>query len=414
MVCQRGRVGRSFCYVTVGLRVGGLCGVFNRRPRQTFGCVRRKLSGRRVLRGAKLSLNMGSTDLTVRRNRVFIVVKLSNSNGSAVMHLLGHLVRPAHKRILVSNISVTGVSSTRLHRIHEGGVTVIFRSFTLVPRVAILSGATFNVRLTKVGTRRHQRGTLSTLHRIKLRGCTRDCPSRLSNKVHRHIKLTHTLTVGPSVLLVSRTFSTLSPLVHARVRSRLMGLRTGRRHAVIFVSRSLSRTVHVNSQVTVVRGNRIMRINAPSRVLGGPTGSCIHAFFHNISVDRMFDTGSVTHQAPGNLVHGAPNFNPHSTLGLLRSRSHRCNCIVRHNGGFINTISVSSLGATLARRRNLSTTLVSTPLTISTRAPLDRLLSRIKRTPYTIPIISRSRRCINVVSGKVLLHTLSHRKMGGN
>lgn len=273
--------------------MGSLCLIFNPRGRGTFQVLGREGEGGRVLGTAGYAMTIGGTGLAVGRKRFFMVVKLSNDNGSALLHYVGQLVGPAGKRMLVGKASVATTSSGRLLRVHHQRVTVIFRGFNLLPRHDILDGVTFNLRLRKIPGRRHRGGTVGDVRVIKLGKCRGRVIKRLSNKVRRHIKLTHTLTGSPRVLLVSRTFSTLSPLVHMRVRSRVLTLRSGVGGAVIFVARSLDRTVGLNSHVTVVESKRIIRIKASRRVLARPTGSCITEFMRGISQDGVVATKDV-------------------------------------------------------------------------------------------------------------------------
>lgn len=172
--------------------------------------------------------------------------------------------------------------------------------------------------------------------------------------------------------------------------------------------------MHIGNQIAIMQNNKIIQINTPNKILNNPTNNYIHTFFHNININQIFNTKNITHQTPNNLIHKTPNFNPHSTLKLLQNKNHKYNYIIKHNNKFINTISINSLKTTLTQQQNLNTTLINTPLTINTQTPLNKLLSHIKQTPYTIPIINKNQQYINIISKKILLHTLNHKKINNN
>lgn len=79
--------------------MGSLSVLFKPRGTGTGGVVGRNGDGRRVLGRANYAVTIHGTGLRVGRKRVFIVVKLSNDNGSALIHYVGQLGRPSVKRV---------------------------------------------------------------------------------------------------------------------------------------------------------------------------------------------------------------------------------------------------------------------------------------------------------------------------
>lgn len=211
---------------------------------------------------------LGSISLAVGGNRIIAVVNSSNSKGSALLHYVGLLRRPANKTVLFRNGSVMG-SGVGVRSVH-GGTYVIFRRFGLFTGVAILRGVACTPHMIgNLSGRRTGRGTVGLLTGIGLSSGTGRCPDHLDNNRGRHMTVTHTLTVRPGMLLLSRPASTLSPRVIGRMLS-IVGRLTGANVAVILIARRVNFTGSISSAICFVSNNCLVRDNAPSRIFGRP------------------------------------------------------------------------------------------------------------------------------------------------
>lgn len=99
---------------------------------------------------------LGSVDVAVRRGSIITFVNPSNYNGSAFLHLFGHvgsLVPNSHlrKRVLVSKEGVCS-GSIRISRLH-GDMKVIFRHPGPFPG-DVFRGITCKLQMGKIGSGR--------------------------------------------------------------------------------------------------------------------------------------------------------------------------------------------------------------------------------------------------------------------
>lgn len=248
----QGALGKSWEVTGTGVGISGLGGDFN--------------DGR----------ILGKVSLRITRKRIIYVVNPSNSKGDALLHYLGGLRRIASKRILVSKRSVArGAASVGgIHR----RVKVIFRRFGLFPRLSIVSGVALTpIRLGQRGGRATGTETLRLLRAINLSRGTSTFPDSLSNNRGREITVTHTLTVGPRVVLFSRPASTLSPRVINSIL-RIVGGLTGRNVAVIIIARRVNFTERIKRHIVFVSNKCVIRRNAPARMFNGPRGPHARSF----------------------------------------------------------------------------------------------------------------------------------------
>lgn len=221
---------------------------------------------------------LGSIDLRVRSNRFIALLKPSNYNGAAALHVVTKFLSPSDNSIVFRNGGVGNIP-TRGQRIGA-----VFRHCTLFPGLGITSGVTFNLGLRGGSGDRVGgviRRVLSLMGLGKFRG---HGISSLSKNRRRHITVTHTLTIGPHMLLLSRPLKTLSLGLHGSVRDRLGTVRRQLNVAFVCMARSRRRTLSVSSAVIIVSNNIVRRVNSPASVCGRPRGTFITSFVNRDGV----------------------------------------------------------------------------------------------------------------------------------
>lgn len=216
--------------------------------------------------------------LSVGSKRFFAFLKPDKYNGAAALQVVTKFCCPAGNIIHFNSGSVA-------HMPPRGeGANVIFRGCTLFPRVAIFRGITFKLEIEGLNSGRLGVGIGTMLRGIELRRCTSHRIDRLDKNRRRHITLTETLIVRPRVLLLSRPLDGLSTGLHSRVEDRVLELRGSCGVAAVCIARSRTRTLSVDSQVTMFGFKIYRRIKAPSRVCGRPTGSFMTKFVKRVGL----------------------------------------------------------------------------------------------------------------------------------
>lgn len=211
---SRGRSRENICAVGL-LRIGGVDGACNGK-RATIG-------------------TLGSIDFSIPGNRCITVIKRSNSNGDALLGVVNTLSAPASNGILVSNGSVFTVGSQGLAIFHQEGVNFVFRTFGLVPRLAIRRGVVFPLLLSCRGPSGECLRRLLAI--LGLGSHHGRLPDRLSNNRRREITVNHTLVAHPSLVLTSRPAKGLSSRGDDRIVTLLGRASGGCRRAVVVVAR---------------------------------------------------------------------------------------------------------------------------------------------------------------------------------
>lgn len=207
---------------------------------------------------------VSNVSFSVGHKRAITLIKPSKNNGSALDRLIPHFCSIATNSVLVSNISVHSCARRDLHT----RVDIMSRSAILFGS-AVRNGVTVNG--TKTSRRRVIRTTQVTGTSYFVARTPRNCQAGvnshnigLSNNRQRHLSVTHTILGGPSVLVLSRTASTLSARDRGLIRSTLGGLL--RNHASMIVTRHLD-AVRGTSGVVIISRKHVTRRNARTRLV---------------------------------------------------------------------------------------------------------------------------------------------------
>lgn len=147
--------------------------------------------------------------LSITPNRLFNVVKPSNTNGASLFHVLAALLLTSKNSTSIYNLSIIGSCGT----VHEQ-IKCVPKHFSLCPSLAIRRGLGFFTAIFRAAVRRG----CSLIHSV----CQRVRPfhghhtKTLSNNVGRGLTLDYTLVRGPSILFLSRPAANISPISHGR------------------------------------------------------------------------------------------------------------------------------------------------------------------------------------------------------
>lgn len=245
-----------------------------RRLRITFP-VHGKVLGHVISRG----IIIGGVDFALQTNRALNLINRSNSKGDAAKLTLLQLVG-SRNDVVFSNRPLRGLGHHRLLPVHRH-VRIMFRSpgSSLGPQLGILRVVRRNLQIRRpaLSTTRHRRRIVTIVRRIKLSPrAHRHCPTRFSNNRQRHVTVTETLVLGPSLVVLSRPASSLSGAMRTRVLALLGSLRRGRRLTCLFVDRSL-RIIHtLYRRIVMLQRKRMIRRKPYTHIFTAPRRRCAH------------------------------------------------------------------------------------------------------------------------------------------
>lgn len=244
---------------------------------------------------------LGGISFSISRKRMYTVINPGNYNGAAVYGVVHNLVPSFRNKRIRKSIRVFKGDAGRVDRRRgTGEVNFIFRGpFARGDKVgrAIFRRVTFNLRGVKISHRRVVAGMVSVVDLLRVRTFVFGRPYRLSNKREREITLTSVVIRSPSVVIVSRPASRLSP-GNARSMFRVVGCLGERGGAVILIRRGVGLVTRCTSRVMCLGSNSILLSKSPRSMLsdrvlcrGGLSVPCITILKFRTEDEKLFVSG---------------------------------------------------------------------------------------------------------------------------
>ena len=139
--------------------------------------------------------------------------------------------------------------------------TYMFQQDALLPWKTVLGNVQFG--LTIRGRRGASAGELSRgwLDRVGLNGCGDLYPHQLSGGMRKRVALAQCWIVDPDLILMDEPFSALDVHTRLRMESEILGLWTGSRKTIVFVTHDLEEAIALSDTVLLLSagpGSRVV------------------------------------------------------------------------------------------------------------------------------------------------------------
>ncbi len=184
--------------------------------------------------------------LTVREGEFVTLLGPSGCGKSTVLNLIAGLALPSRGRIewWGSGQEANGTPGRRL--------AMVFQSATLMPWARVATNVRLPLDLADVPRSEAEQSVRDALARVGLDGFGESYPHELSGGMQMRASIARALVTQPDLLLMDEPFGALDEITRARLDGELLGLWSGRRFTVVFVTHSIYEAVFLSQRVIVM------------------------------------------------------------------------------------------------------------------------------------------------------------------
>jgi len=151
-------------------------------------------------------------NLQITKNTTTIILNNSNSNKTILIKHIINLFKPNNNKIIINNKNISTISHQNLSIFHQH-INIIFQNTTLFNSITINNNISFPLhKHTKLNKPKITKKIKKTLTIINLINIKKKFPTKLSNNIHKHINLTHTIIHNPKIILYNKPTTNLNPL----------------------------------------------------------------------------------------------------------------------------------------------------------------------------------------------------------
>ena len=182
-------------------------------------------------------------NMTVEAGEFCAVVGPTGCGKSTTLALISGLEPPSEGEVLVDGEPVTGIID---------GVGYVFQSDAVFPWKTVLENVAAGPRYHGATNREARERARRWIARVGLAGFEDRYPYQLSGGMRKRVALAQSLINGPRILLMDEPFSALDVQTRNLMENELLGLWSGSRTTVVFVTHDLEEAISLSDRVFVI------------------------------------------------------------------------------------------------------------------------------------------------------------------
>jgi len=184
--------------------------------------------------------------LTVREGEFVTLLGPSGCGKSTILNLIAGLAAPSSGRIATWGAGPEGIGAPGRR------LAMVFQSATLMPWARVATNVRLPLDLASVPRSTADGAVREALARVGLAGFEASYPRELSGGMQMRASIARALVTQPDLLLMDEPFGALDEITRMRLDAELLGLWSGRRFTVVFVTHSIYEAVFLSQRVIVM------------------------------------------------------------------------------------------------------------------------------------------------------------------
>ncbi len=198
---------------------------------------------------------LASTDLTIRRGEVTLLMGPSGSGKTTLISIMGGILRPTSGEVWIAGQEISRLSERRMPPIRLKHIGFIFQGFNLMPTLSVRENVELALSLHGVRGARARARSLELLESVGLAGKAAAFPADLSGGQKQRVAIARALSGDPDVVLADEPTAALDSASGRLVMEQFKGL-AERGRAVVVVSHD-NRIVEFADRIIRIEDGRI-------------------------------------------------------------------------------------------------------------------------------------------------------------
>ena len=215
--------------------------------------LRVSLGGSQILDGIDLEVADGET---------LAVLGPSGSGKSTLLRTIAGLVDPSTGTIVGHGTDLAGVAP------HLRGFGVVFQAYALFEHLDVAGNVAYGLRMRNVPKPERRERVGGALALVGLGGYGDRDVDTLSGGERQRVALARALVVEPEVLLLDEPLGAIDVALKGQLLADLQRITTGR--TAIYVTHDHDEALTIGDRVALMRGGRIVAIDAPEALWTAP------------------------------------------------------------------------------------------------------------------------------------------------
>ena len=383
--------------------------IFGPGAKQGIDLIKEGLNKEEIFEKTGLTVGVREASFTVKAGEIFVVMGLSGSGKSTLVRMLNRLIEPTAGEVLIDGQNVAQMDKKELIQLRREKMSMVFQSFALMPHMTVHENTAFGLEVAGMGKAQRESRALDALEQVGLKPYAKSYPQELSGGMQQRVGLARALAQDPDIMLMDEAFSALDPLIRSEMQDELIKLQEDSDRTVIFISHDLHEAMKIGDRIAMMEGGRIVQVGTPDEILRNPADKYVRSFFRGVDPTTVFAAKDVARKSQLTIRwHKGEGF-PRAALDQLSEEDRDFAYVLDRNNKFKGVVSSESLSKAIDRdEKNLDGAILKEVEPVSAEAPLQELLTIIRKCTCPVPVVDEHHTYLGVVSRSTFLRTLEH------
>jgi iron(III) transport system ATP-binding protein len=222
-----------------------------------------------------------AVDVDAADGELLAIVGPSGCGKTTLLRSIAGLVRAASGEIRLGDRLV---ATHGIHLVPERrGIGWVPQDATLFPHLTVAQNVAFGIRaegMRRVPLRRRAADpeVARLLALVGLEGLADRFPAQLSGGQAQRVSLARALAARPALVLLDEPFAALDPLLRHELRESVPAWLRAEGVTGVLVTHDQEEALSIADRVAVMRGGRVLQLDAPAEVFGRPASAWVAGF----------------------------------------------------------------------------------------------------------------------------------------
>ncbi len=286
----------------IKIRVRDLYKIFGDDPQSVLPLAEQGMTKPELLEQHGHVMGLQNINVDMRDGEITVIMGLSGSGKSTLIRHLNRLIEPTAGEILVDDEDVMKFGESRLRKLRQERMSMVFQKFALMPHRTVLENAGMGQAVRGMSRREYEAEANRWLDRVGLQGYGHQYPHQLSGGMQQRVGIARALTSNSDIMLMDEAFSALDPLIRTDMQDLLLDLQAELNKTVVFITHDLDEALKLADHLVILKDGYIVQQGEPQHILLHPNDPYIMDFVSDINRARVLRARSImreTDEDPG-------------------------------------------------------------------------------------------------------------------
>lgn len=233
-----------------------------------------------------------NVSLTVHDHEFVVLLGPSGCGKTTLLRAIAGLGMVNSGRILIGGKDVTYLPP------RDRNISMVFQNYAIFPHMTVFNNIAFGLKMRKASKALIAERVSTAANLLHIENMLERYPSQMSGGQRQRIAVARAIAVEADVLLMDEPLSNLDALLRLEMRAELKALLERLGMTTVYVTHDQIEALSMGDRIAVMRGGKILQIDAPMQVYDYPVDQFVGGFIGNPPMN--FLQGQVKQHSSGN------------------------------------------------------------------------------------------------------------------